>query len=313
MRSNRIVLHDEEKLKQVNKQTIEIFERYKIDMMMRNLSENTQQHYIWDLQQWFIYILDNQGNKSIVDLNDDDITEFIFFCMQKGNNSERIKVRICTISAIYRFMRKKKIILVNPIEFIDRPKKCVRIVKQTYLTNEQVALMREKLIDCGNMQLRLYAMISLSTMARSTVISSLRWNQVDFDAKIIHDVLEKEGKIVDLFFSDEVKCLLQLLKAEREEKGINDYGFIFKGKKANTHINRATLNTWSKKIGEMIGIPTLHPHDFRHSGATLLKNAGMPLEDVSELLSHESTDTTKKYYIKQDIQRIGSAKRVYNI
>ena len=68
-----------------------------------------------------------------------------------------------------------------------------------------------------------------------------------------------------------------------------------------------------QKIGEMIGIPTLHPHDFRHSGATLLKNAGMPLEDVSELLSHESTDTTKKYYIKQDIQRIGTAKRVYNI
>lgn len=63
----------------------------------------------------------------------------------------------------------------------------------------------------------------------------------------------------------------------------------------------------------MINIPTLHPHDFRHSGATLLKNAGMSLEDVSTLLSHESTDTTKRYYIKQDIKRLGNAKQVYNI
>lgn len=63
----------------------------------------------------------------------------------------------------------------------------------------------------------------------------------------------------------------------------------------------------------MIGVPTLHPHDFRHSGATLLKNAGMSLEDVSVLLNHESTDTTKKFYIKQDIRRISSVKNRYNI
>ena len=78
-------------------------------------------------------------------------------------------------------------------------------------------------------------------------------------------------------------------------------------------VSRGTLNGWSKRIGEMIGVPTLHPHDFRHSGATLLKNAGMSLEDVSVLLSHESTDTTKKYYIKQDTAKIGSAKALFNI
>ena len=55
MRSKRIVLHDEEKLKRVNPETLNIFERYKIDMTMRNLSPRTVNHYILDLQQWFIY------------------------------------------------------------------------------------------------------------------------------------------------------------------------------------------------------------------------------------------------------------------
>lgn len=88
---------------------------------------------------------------------------------------------------------------------------------------------------------------------------------------------------------------------------------MFKGRKKGEHITSAALNGWCHKIGELIGIPTLHPHDFRHSGATLLKNAGMALEDVSVLLNHESTDTTKKFYIKQNTAQLSAMKQVYNI
>jgi integrase len=54
----------------------------------------------------------------------------------------------------------------------------------------------------------------------------------------------------------------------------------------------------------MIGIHTLHPHDFRHSGATLLKNMGMDLEDISKLLNHKGLDVTQKHYIKVDPTRL---------
>lgn len=314
MRSKRIVLHDEEKLKKINSETAQIMQKYKIDMSMRNMSPKSQQHYIYDLEQWFIYILDNQGNRSLRELTDDDITEFLYFCKQQGNNSERIITRIAVISAIYKFMRKKRMIRENPVEFIDRPKRGTRITTQTYLTAEQVAMMRETLITYENLQLRVYAMISLSTMARVSAIASIKWNQIDFDAKIIKGVLEKEGKIVDLYFSDEVKYLLIELKKQREKKGKDDHGWLFSsGRNKDKPVTPGTLNEWCKRIGNMIGVPTLHPHDFRHSGATLLKNAGMSLEDVSTLLNHESTATTKKYYIKEDSARISGIKRTYNI
>ena len=314
MRSKRILLHDEEKLKAINPETVKIFERYKIDMTMRNLSPTTQYHYERDLEQWFIYILDKQGNQEIKELTDEDITEFLYFCKKEGNNAERIKRRIAAISALYKFMRKKRLIIENPTEFIDRPRRGQRITQQTYLTPEQVALMRERLISTDDLQLRTYAMLSLSTMARVTAIASIRWDQIDLDGKIIRGFLEKEGKIVDLFFSDEVKCLLVQLKLQREGIGKNDHGYVFStGRNRDKPVSQGTMNNWCKRIGSMIGVPTLHPHDFRHSGATLLKNAGMALEDVSVLLSHESTDTTKKYYIKQDTARISSAKSIYNI
>ena len=65
MRSNRIILHDETKITMINPETLRLLERYKVDMMMRNLSENTQQHYIWDLQQWLIYVMENQQNREV--------------------------------------------------------------------------------------------------------------------------------------------------------------------------------------------------------------------------------------------------------
>lgn len=37
------------------------------------------------------------------------------------------------------------------------------------------------------------------------------------------------------------------------------------------------------------------PHKLRLTGATLAKQAGMPLEDISEALTHSDTLTTKTY------------------
>lgn len=227
MRSKRIMLFDPVKLQQVNAETLKIFERYKIDMTMRNLSLGTIHHYELDLQQWFIYILEHQNNRCIAELSDDEISEFLYFCTREGNHSERIKRRTAAISALYRFMRKKRIIHENPVEFIDRPKKGLPITAQTYLTPEQVALMREKLITSDDLQLRTYAMVSLSTMARASAIASIKWVQIDLENKIIKGVLEKEGKIVDLYFSDEVKYLLIQLKLQRESRGKNDFGWVF--------------------------------------------------------------------------------------
>lgn len=314
-RSKRVVLHDPEKLKQINEETQMLLKKYKVDMSLRDLSEKTIYQYEKDLQQWFIYILDNQFNQSVKDLTDDDITEFLYFCKQQGNNTERMKRRMAAISAFYKFLRKKKLIVENPCEFLDRPKKGLPIVTQTFLTKEQVQLMKDKLTEYGDLQLKTYALFSLSTMARVNAVANVKWEQIDFENRIVKDVLEKEGKIVDLFFSNEVKELLLQLKAEREEKGINDYGWVWHSGHTTEDkpISTGTLNDWCKKIGKMIDVPELHSHDWRHSGATALKHAGMALEDVSALLNHSGTDVTKKYYIKEDTSRITKLKDQFEI
>lgn len=314
-RSKRIQFHDADKVSRINPENLKLLQKYNIDMSLRDLSPKTIYAYHNDLERWLIYILDNQFNQKVTELTDDDITEFLYYCKQQGNNVERMKRRMASISAFYKFLRKKRLILENPMEFMDRPKKGLPITVQTFLTKEQIELMEQKLIDNGNLQLITYALFSLSTMARVNAIANIRWDQIDFDERVVKDVLEKEGKIVDLFFSEKVKRLLLGLKIDRSNRHINDFGWVFfSGRNtAEQPISVGTLNEWCKTIGKMIGIETLHPHDFRHSGATLLKNAGMPLEDVSALLNHAGTDVTKKFYIKEDRSRISKLKDQFDI
>lgn len=309
-KSKRILMYDKEKLEHINSETLKLFQKYQIDMSIRDLSVNSVEAYNADLRQWFIFMYDNQFNLSVLEATEDDLTEYYYWRKQHGNNVNRQKRVMASISAFYKFLRKKKLIKESPVEFIDRPKAGQPITVQTYLTKEQVQLMREKLEEYGDIQLQVYAFLSLTTMARVNAIANLKWDQIDFNERTCNNVLEKEGKIVELSFSKETKEYLEKLIQYRKENNINDHGWLFITPYVTDDkpIRNSTLNEWCKKIGNMIGIPTLHPHDFRHSYATLLKNEGVSLEDVSTMLNHSGTDVTKKFYIKVDTSKVRKLK-----
>jgi site-specific recombinase XerD len=313
--SKKIHLYDAEKIKKINSETLGFFDKYKMDMSIRELSKASVDGYVNDLENWFIYIYDNQGNVSVKDLTEDDIVEFLYFCKSEGNNSRRMKRRISSISAFYKFLRRKKYIQENPLEFFERPKKDTDIITQTFLTKEQVELMKKKLKENGDLQLETYAQFSLSTMARVNAVSNTRWEQIDFEERTVNDVLEKEGKIVVLYFNKEVKELLLKLKQERLDNNIDDKGYVFITRYDHdfNKVAKGTMQNWVKRIGELIGVSTLHAHDFRHSGSQLLKLQGMAIEDISELLNHGGIDVTRKHYLRQDKKKVRENKDKFEI
>jgi len=313
-KSKKIRFYNEEKISKINHETMKLWKKYEVDMSLRELSKSTVDGYTNDCQNWFIYVYDNQGNQCITELTEDDITEFLYFCKIGGNNSRRMKRRMSSLSAFYKYLRKKKIIKENPMEFIDRPKKDTDIAVQTFLTKDQVDLMRQKLKEYNDLDLEVYALFSLSTMARVTAVSNTRWEQIDFELRVVNDVLEKEGYSVTLYFSEEVKELLLNLKQYREEKNIDDGGYVFFSGYGGSPspITTGSLNNWCKKIGEMINVPTLHPHDFRHSGSQLMKLAGASVEEISSLLNHHGVDVTIRHYLRQDKAKLQAAKDKYS-
>lgn len=299
-------MYDKDKLEHINPETLKLFNKYLIDMSIRDLSENTIDAYKSDLYQWFIYMHDNQFNLSVTEATDEDLEEYFYWRKQQGNNVNRQRRVMSSISAFYKFLRKKKLIKESPTEFLERPKQGMPIMKQTFLTLNQVNELRQKLEEYGDIQLHTYIMFGLSTMARVNAMAHLRWEQIDFDERICTDVLEKEQKLVDLYFSEEVAGLLRNLKQYRIDNNIDDHGWVFVTPFVTDDkcIQNGTLNEWCKKAGKMIGVPTLHDHDLRHSGSNLLKEAGMDIQDIAELLHHESTETTVKHYLTVNKKKV---------
>ena len=307
-RSKRIIMDG-----QINPQNEKLYNQYKRAMTIKGLSPKTIYNYETDLMAWFRFMHSNQYDLLVVDATEDDLEEFFYHCQTLGNNANRIKRRMSSISAFYIFLKKKKVLRDNPIEMLDRPTNVKPVTVQTYLTMEQVDLMKKKLKENDDLLLETYALFSLSTMARVNAISNIKWNQINFDERKVENVMEKGDKVVDLYFSEEVKELLIKLKNQREEQGVDcEHVFAVSYRGSWQGVRASTLHSWCKKVGELINSP-LHPHDFRHSGATLLKNMGMALEDVSTLLNHAGTDVTRKHYIKEDKSKLQGIKDKFGI
>jgi site-specific recombinase XerD len=324
-KSPPVKFYDEEKLKLINKDTLKLVDKYKVDMSIRELSPKTVDAYISDLSQWLIYVYDNQDNKCCTDITEDDLTEFFYYCKTQGNNSRRMKRRMSSISAFYKFLKKKRVAKDIPTDYIDRPKKDTDILPQIFLTQEQVdeirVLLQEK-IDKAEagwskhqlLTIQLYMEVSLSTMARVNAVRNLEWKQIDFDERVIKDVLEKEQRIVTLFFSEKVKYLMSGIREYRKENNIDDGGFLFFSKTDGviSAISASTLLSWTQNLGSLIGIPELHCHSWRKTGANILKQNGVALEDVSKLLHHLGTEVTMRY-IQENTSKLQAEKDKFEV
>ena len=50
-----------------------------------------------------------------------------------------------------------------------------------------------------------------------------------------------------------------------------------------------------ERVREKVGLPALTPHTLRHQRCTMLKRAGVNLDDIALIAGHKSTDTTRLY------------------
>jgi integrase/recombinase XerD len=50
-----------------------------------------------------------------------------------------------------------------------------------------------------------------------------------------------------------------------------------------------------ERVREQVGLPALTPHTLRHQSCTILKRAGVDLDDIAHFAGHKSTETTRLY------------------
>jgi integrase len=74
-----------------------------------------------------------------------------------------------------------------------------------------------------------------------------------------------------------------------------DHGLLFPSE-VGTPLDPDNFSHWFTRLCDRAGLGHWHPHDLRHSGASLMLAQGVRLEVVSEILGHASIAITKDVY-----------------
>lgn len=190
------------------------------------------------------------------------------------------------LSTFFSWLEDEDYIVKSPVRRIHKVK-TGKTVKETY-TDESLELMRDY---CDNP--RDLAMIDLlaSTGIRVGELVKLNRDDVDFENRecIVFGKGNKERKV---YFDARTKIHLQKYLASRTDD--NEALFVSLIKPFD-RLQISGVEIRLRKIGRDLGIHKTHPHKFRRTLATMAIDKGMPIEQVQQLLGHQSIDTTLQY------------------
>ena len=228
------------------------------------------------------------------------------------------------LSSVFRKGVQWGLINENPCARAERPK-ASEIDVET-LDEEDIARLLEALADVPA-HFSVITQLALLTGARRGEICGLRWSDIDFEKGTLSikrtvQFIPGEGIV---FTSPKTKrsrrCIrigadcLELLKEYRQhqiqerlrigsrwarkvtiENGkVVDNDMLFTRWNGEP-LDPETVSTWFPRFLEEHGLPAVHFHSLRHTNASLLIAAHVPITTVSGRLGHAQTSTTLNYY-----------------
>jgi integrase len=194
---------------------------------------------------------------------------------------------------------------------LSRPPKMVRPEGRT-LTREQAQQLLETLKDHRHESLYL---LMLSTGMRRGEALGLRWEDLNLENGVVRIKrnLKREGGRIVTADTKTLKSrravniptpVLDALERNRELQDVEkaelgeawvESGFIFTTS-IGTPIDPRNLYREFSQICERAGLGHWHPHELRHSAASLMLASGVKLQVVSEVLGHASIRMTADVY-----------------
>lgn len=231
-------------------------------------------------------MLDAVG-KPAKQISTEDLRSYLDTYQRRGTVSKVTLDNVRRIlSTFFSWLEDEDYIVKSPVRRIHKVK-TGKTVKETY-TDESLELMRD---HCDNP--RDLALIDLlaSTGIRVGELVKLNRSDVDFENRecIVFGKGNKERKV---YFDARTKIHLQKYLASRTD----DCEALFVSLiKPFDRLQISGVEIRLRKIGRELNIHKTHPHKFRRTLATMAIDKGMPIEQVQQLLGHQSIDTTLQY------------------
>ena len=245
-------------------------------------SEKTLRYYESTIRNMLLSV-----GKLAKEISTDDLRWYLD-SYQRRNNASKVTVdnvrRI--LSSFFSWLEEENLILKSPVRRIHKVK-TGKTVKETY-TDEALEIMRD---HCENT--RDLAIIDLlsSTGMRVGELVKLNREDINFQERecIVFGKGDKERKV---YFDARTKIHLQRYLDSRRD---TDPALFVTLQAPHNRLMISGVEIRLRELGRRLGIPKVHPHKFRRTLATMAIDKGMPIEQVQQLLGHQSVDTTLQY------------------
>lgn len=207
------------------------------------------------------------------------------------------------LSAFYTWMRKAKLISDNPVEGTD-PKK-VALPKIDYYSREEVIKLRDA---CETERERAIIEVFRSTGARVGEIADIRIDQVNMKTGDIEIIGEKGGRPRTLYLDEDARHYLSIYLTSRDD----DSPYLFT-QSIGEHRGKLITPTYReimRKIGSRAHIEgRVYPHKMRKTLGMTLKNQGVDIGIIQEILGHASPAVTSMYYAQSTAESLRAVRK----
>ena len=200
----------------------------------------------------------------------------------------------------YRFTRLMMNLAIDWRMLQVNPCRRVRLFEETarteHLSQDQKKKLNAALMQEPDWRWRAYFPMLLLTGLRKSELLHLTWDRVDFAQRTVTIIKRKNREpLVQPLVDGAVRILASLPSRSAG-------GFVFPGKRDGQPLKNAN-DAW-QRLRARAGIPELRIHSLRHSFASFLINAGVPIFTVGRALGHKSLVSTQRYsHIEQQTVR----------
>lgn len=258
-----------------------------LQMFLESCEQSGKSKGTIDLYRFHISHFLSYANKDVAAISDDDVYTYLYnYRHQRSvSNSYLNQIRLI-LNVFFKWLIKRRIITSNPVDAIDSVK-CQKKVKKP-LSAQEVELIRS---SCESERDLAIIECLYSTAVRASELLQLDRSDISFNKNDII-VLGKGNKERITYLNARAHIHLKNYLKSRTD---DNPALFVSSKSPHTRLTRRGLEDILNRISVTANVEKVHPHRFRRTSATDLLNAGMPIEQVQELLGHKSIETTRIY------------------
>jgi len=300
-----------ELLAQINPQNQRLVKDFLMYLKSIQRADTTIESYKNDLEIFFVWNLQNAGNKFFVDVSKRDIISYQSYLLTENENSparvRRLKASLSSLSNyIENILDDEYPGFKNIINKIESPvNEPVR--QKSVFTEAQIQGLLSFLVE--NKQYQKACAVALAAYSGARKSELLRFKVAYFDDKnIVFGSLYKtpekirtkgrgkQGKQLNKYvLSKKFKPYFDLWMADRAEKGIDgEWLFVNITGGEWQQMQTSTLDTWCDSFSKVLGMP-FYWHSMRHMFATELKRTGLPDSVIVSLFGWKNADMLTIY------------------